>query len=171
MIFLGHGMKRKYLILCSLSGVVLCLDQLLKFLVHQRMEEGGSNSLLGGLLALTHVRNMGFAFGSFGKLPASLQDVFFIAIPVFALVLILLIFIKLRDDQMLTSVALTTILSGAVGNLIDRIQYGYVIDVVFLQLRSWKSGAFNVADISIVVGVALMFLATLLQDKRGRQTA
>lgn len=159
-------MKRKYLILCSLSGLIICLDQLTKFWAHSKLEEGTALSYAGGFFNLTHVRNMAVAFGSFGKLPPNLQDVFFIAIPVFALVLILLIFIKLRNDQMLTSVALTTILAGAVGNLIDRIQYGYVIDIVWLRLGSFfKTGPFNVADVSIMAGVLLMFVGTLRQNR------
>ena len=143
----------------------------MKFLVHERMSEGAEHPLLDGLISLVHVRNIGFAFGTFGKLPPSLQDVFFIALPVFALLLILLIFIKLRDNQMFASVALTTSLSGPVGNLIDRIQYGYVIDVCYLRLGTWKSGPFNIADISIGVGVLLMFFGTLMQDKLGRKSA
>lgn len=102
------------------------------------------------------------------KLPASIQDVFFIAVPVFALVLIILIFIKLQDNQMLTGVALTTILAGALGNMVDRIQHGYVVDVVRFQLGAYRSAPFNIADISIVVGVILMIFNTLIQHRQER---
>jgi len=162
-------MKRKYLTLFSLSGFILSLDQLTKHFVHSSLSLGESRDLIPGLVALTHARNSGFALGLLQKAPASLQEVFFIGVPVFAAILIVLIFIKLRDDQMRTSVALTTILAGAVGNLIDRVRYGYVLDVVDIH---WM-GAFhlpkaNIADLSIVTGIVLMFLNTLHQEKHGK---
>ncbi len=90
------------------------------------------------------------------RAPDSLRDVFFIGIPVFALVLIVMIFIKLQDNQMLTSVALTTLLAGAVGNLIDRVQYGHVLDFLQLTALGWEFPPFNIADASIIIGVVLM---------------
>lgn len=161
-------MKQKYLILFSLSGLIICLDQLTKFLSHSRLVEGTESNGLGSWLVFTQIRNNGFAFRMLEKLPASIQDVFFIAVPVFALVLIILIFIKLQDNQMLTGVALTTILAGALGNMVDRIQHGYVVDVVRFQLGAYRSAPFNIADISIVVGVILMIFNTLIQHRQER---
>jgi len=159
-------MKRKYLILFSLSGLILSLDQLTKHLIQESFKLGEGISIISGLLDLSHERNSGFVFGFLQKAPASLQDVFFIGIPVFALILIILIFIKLQDDQMLTSVALTTILGGAIGNLIDRIKYGYVVDFIGVHFgEGLRVPPFNIADCSIVVGVGIMFLNTLIQVK------
>ena len=154
-------MKRKYLILFSLSGLVLCLDQLTKFIVKTRLELNQETVLISGWVKLVYQQNNGFAFGLLKIAPVSLQEIFFIAIPAFALILIILIFIKLRDDQMTTSIALSTILGGATGNLIDRLQYGHVID--FLKVES--AGTLNVADLSIMTGVVLMFIATLRQER------
>ena len=95
-----------------------------------------------------------------------MQEVFVIGIPIFALILIVLIFIKLNDGQMLTSLVLTSILGGAVGNLIDRIQYGYVVDFVDLHFgESFHFPPFNIADCSILVGVAIMSYTTLWPPK------
>ncbi|MBI4405475.1 MAG: signal peptidase II [Deltaproteobacteria bacterium] len=158
-------MKRKYLILFSLSGLILCLDQLTKHLVKMNLE-GGSISLAEPFLSLRYVPNSGFAFGLFHRVPEPLKDVFFIGVPIFALILIVLIFIKLQDNQMMTSIALTSILGGAVGNLIDRIHHGYVID--FLDVH-WGNifhlPPSNVADFAIIIGVLIMFLTTLMQDR------
>jgi signal peptidase II len=159
-------MKRKYLILFSLSGLVLCCDQLTKHLAIMYLQPDIVREVIPGFLSLVLARNNGFAFGMLQRAPASLQDIFFIAVPVFALILIVLIFIKLRDDQMLTSVALTTILGGAIGNLIDRIQYGSVVDFLDLHWQaSFHLPPLNVADISILFGVALMFFSTLTQKE------
>lgn len=158
-------MKRKYLILFSLSGLVLSCDQLAKHLIHAHFALNESRTLLSSLFTLKYTRNNGFAFGILQRAPASLQDIFFIGVPIFALILIVMIFIKLQDDQMLTSVALTTILGGAVGNLVDRLQYGYVIDFLDFHYKDvFHLPPFNIADCSIVVGVAMMFLNTFLQD-------
>jgi signal peptidase II len=160
-------MKQKYLILFSLSGFILSCDQLTKHLVHGHIAPGVRHWLIPGLVSLAHTRNAGFAFGLMEKVPPSLQEVFFIGIPVFALILIVLIFIKLQDNQMLTSLALTSILGGATGNLLDRIQYGYVIDFLDFHLGpSVKLPAFNIADFAIIAGVALMFYNTLRQQKQ-----
>lgn len=158
-------MQRKYLILFSLSGLVVSLDQLTKHYVLSIFELGASRPVIPGFFSLTHLRNNGFAFGLLKNAPTSLQDLFFIGIPVFALILIILIFIKLRDNQMLTSVALTTILGGATGNLIDRLQYGYVVDIMDFHIGDkLHIPAFNIADCSIIIGVSIMFLYTLLNN-------
>jgi len=160
-------MKQKYLILFSLSGLILCLDQLTKHWVISRVALNEPRNLIPSFISLLHTRNNGFAFGLLQKAPPSLQDVFFIGVPVFALVLILLIFIKLQDDQLLTSVALTTILAGAIGNLIDRAQYGYVVDFLDIHLGEFfHFPPFNIADCSIIIGVVLMFVNTLISEKQ-----
>lgn len=162
-------MKRKYLILFSLSGLILCLDQLTKFLVQSKIEPNESIDLIPGFLTLVHARNNGFAFGLLQKAPVPLQEIFFVAVPVFALILIVLIYIKLRDDQLLTSISLISILGGAIGNLIDRLEYGFVIDFLKIHWKdSFQLAAINIADLSIITGVVLMFINTLQQEKTFR---
>ena len=117
-------------------------------------------------MRFVNIENNGFAFGLLKKAPNHLQDIFFIAVPIFALILILLIFIKLRDGQMLTSLALTCILGGAVGNLLDRLKFGFVIDFLDIHYKdTYHLPPLNVADISIVVGVAMMFYGTIKQTQ------
>lgn len=160
-------MKQRYLILFSLSGLILSLDQCLKLFVQSNWQLGAEHPFISGFLAGVLRHNNGFAFGMLQRAPREFQDIFFIAVPAFALVLIVLIFIKLQDNQMLTSVALTTIFSGAIGNLLDRIKYGFVVD--FLQFQwhgKWVFTPFNLADISILVGVSLMFLNTVRQNSK-----
>ena len=158
-------MKQKYLVLFSLSGLILSLDRLTKHWVHTHWFEGVTLPVIPGLLSFTRAHNNGFAFGLLKSASNTLQEIFFIAVPIFALVLIVLIFIKLQDEQMGTSVALTTIFSGAVGNLLDRFRYGYVVD--FLKIH-WQDKlsfpAFNIADCAILFGVIIMFVNTLKQD-------
>ncbi|MCB0419079.1 MAG: signal peptidase II [Bdellovibrionaceae bacterium] len=159
-------MKKKYLILFSLSGLIVTCDQLSKQLVRMLLLPGEYSPVLGGFIVLTQKRNSGFVFGTLQQIPEPLQEFLFIGIPVFALILIILIFLKLQDDQVMTSVALTTILAGAVGNLVDRAQLGYVID--FLEIRFgdfFTIPAFNLADCSILLGVGIMFFNTLFHAR------
>jgi len=161
-------MKTKYLVLLSLSGLILSLDQLVKHLVVSgRLGSESTTTILNGLLDIKLVKNTGIAFGLLSRMRTErLQEIFFIGIPVFALILIVLIFIKLRDDQTETSFALTTILGGAIGNLIDRIHYGYVIDFLDFHVGEWfHFPPFNIADCSIMIGVTVMFLSTLLEAR------
>jgi signal peptidase II len=159
-------MKRKYLILFSLSGLILAADQWSKLFVSSHYPPGYRREILSSWLVLAHSQNSNFAFGAFESAPRSLQELFFIGVPVFALMLIVLIFIKLQDDQMLTSVALSTILAGAVGNLVDRVQYGFVTDILEVRLAGHLFlPLFNLADLSILTGVFLMFVNTLVQGR------
>lgn len=160
-------MKQRYLILFSLSGLILSLDQLFKQIVLSNWRGQADIMLIPGFLTGGLKQNNGFAFGLLQHAPKQLQEIFFIAIPVFALVLIILIFIKLQDGQMLTSVALTTIFSGAIGNLLDRVKHGYVIDFFQFHLGpKLISPPFNIADISILFGVFLMFVNTKKKNKK-----
>lgn len=164
-------MKTKYLILLSLTGFIISIDQLTKQVIVKLTESSEYHqTLIPGILEVVLSKNSGIGFGFVQRMPVTeLDELFFIGIPVFALILIVLIFIKLRDNQMMTSVALTTILGGAIGNLIDRIHYGYVIDYLKLNLGVWQGlPPFNVADISIMMGVLIMFLHTLHIDFSSR---
>jgi len=160
-------MKRKYLILFSLSGLVLSCDQLTKQWVMAHLPFRDSIEVIKPIFSIMHTHNVGFAFGMMKRVPQAMQDIFFIGIPVFAMILIILIFIKLQDDKLFTSIALTTILGGAAGNLIDRIKYGYVID--FLDFH-WGNHVqlppFNIADFSIILGVGIMFVDALLHARQ-----
>jgi signal peptidase II len=162
-------LKQKYLILFSLSGLIICLDQLTKLWVRANVPEGSQTPWLSWVW-LTHHRNKGFALNFIQNLPPAIQNLFFIAVPAFALFLIILIFIKLRDNQMLTSLALTSILGGAVGNMIDRFEVGPVLDVLELRAGSSASAPFNVADIAIVVGVGIVFINTVIQQRAEKKS-
>lgn len=163
-------MKQRYLILLSFSGLVLSLDQLSKHLVRRFLPIGSETEWIPGLLSVTHMHNTGFAFGLLAEAPAPLEEIFLVGIPVFALILIIMIFIRLRDDRPMTSLSLTCIFAGAIGNLVDRIKGGYVVDFIDLHLGSVVNlPTCNFADLSIVAGVLLLFYNTLVQGREPKQ--
>jgi len=140
-------------------AISLALDQLSKTWVVETLAFSDRVSVIEGFFFLTHVRNPGAAFSLFADAPASIRAPFFIVTTLIAIGLILSFFRKLSPGDRLSALALGLILGGAVGNLLDRLIYGAVVDFLHLQLwggYSWPD--FNVADSSIVIGVALLVL-------------
>lgn len=159
-------MKTKYLILLSLAGAIICLDQLTKILVLDSFVRGESIPVVKGFFNLTYVQNPGAAFGFLAGAPAYFRVPFFIATPIIALIVILYLYRHLRDNQKLQASALALILGGAVGNFIDRVRFQYVVD--FLDVH-WKNQvhfpAFNVADSAITIGVTFLIIALFFETR------
>ena len=140
-------------------AISLALDQLTKKWIIDTLTFSDRVSVIDGFFYLTHVRNPGAAFSLFADAPEAIRAPFFIGTTLIALGLIISFFRKLSPGDRLSALALGLILGGAVGNLLDRLIYGEVVD--FLHLRLWAGYSwpdFNVADSSIVIGVALLVL-------------
>ncbi len=148
---------------------VILFDQWTKQIVLNRFQWGESVSVIDSFFAFTYVRNMGAAFGILHNAPSYFRDPFFILIPILALVIITAVLAKLKANQKLTAVALSLVMGGAVGNLIDRVRFGYVVD--FLDVH-WKEiyhwPAFNIADSCIVVGVCYLFIQSFFQENSSK---
>lgn len=142
----------------------LVADQLSKLYIHGSMRLYQSIPVLDGLFNITYLRNKGAAFSFLSN--ASWRIPFFITVTLVAAVVILVALRKLREDQRLTQAALAMIFSGAIGNLIDRVRLGEVIDFLDVYWRSYHWPAFNVADSLICVGVALVALDMLREERR-----
>ena len=139
--------------------MILIVDQWTKHLIHNRFRWGESLPLIDSFFALTYVRNSGAAFRFLHNTPAWFRDPFFIAVPVVAMVVIGFLYIKLSERQVWAASALSLILGGAIGNLIDRLRFGFVIDFLDFHWREvYHWPAFNVADSCIVVGVSILFI-------------
>ena len=142
----------------------LVVDQASKLYIHGSMRLYQSIPVLDGLFNITYLRNKGAAFSFLAN--ASWRIPFFITVTLVAAVVILVALRKLREDQRLLQVALAMIFSGAIGNLIDRVRLGEVIDFLDVYWKSYHWPAFNVADSLICVGVALVALDMLQEERR-----
>lgn len=142
----------------------LVADQASKLYIHGSMSLYQSIPVLDGLFNITYLRNKGAAFSFLAN--ASWRIPFFITVTLVAAVVILVVLRKLRVDQRLAQVALAMIFSGAIGNLIDRIRLGEVIDFLDVYWKSYHWPAFNVADSLICVGVALVAFDMLQEERR-----
>ncbi len=152
-----------------ISLVIVLLDQLAKLLVDRSMRLGQSIPIVPGFFDLTFVLNPGAAFSLFATLPEWIRNPFFILISVGAAVLIVAYRSRHLRENRLASVSLALILGGAIGNLIDRLWYGVVVDFLDAHIYQYHWPIFNVADSAISVGVTLLLLEMLLEWRRERK--
>ena len=147
-------------------------DQVTKYLVDENLTYSDRYTVVDGLFYLTHVRNTGAAFGIFSDAPAALRMFLFVGIAIVAMGIILSFYRKLAPRDSLSALALGLILGGALGNLVDRIRLGEVID--FLHVRLWGGYSwpdFNLADSFIVIGVGILILELLASEGESRAGA
>ncbi|MDD5252277.1 MAG: signal peptidase II [Candidatus Omnitrophota bacterium] len=130
----------------AIVSIVVILDQLSKFLAINFLQLNVPFALIKNFLYLTLVHNRGAAFGILKN-----QLYLFIAISFFAILFIFL-YLKNKKNSFVLKLSLSLILSGAAGNLIDRLRFGYVID--FLDFRVWP--VFNLADSALTIGALLL---------------
>ncbi len=157
-------MKPNYRIFSIVTGASLVLDQATKIVVDRTMTLYQSIPVIDGLFSITYMRNKGAAFSFLATF--DYRRPFFIAVTLVAMVAIIVTFRKLRDDQRLTAISLSLIFSGAVGNLIDRVRLGEVIDFLDVYWKTHHWPAFNVADSAICVGVALLAFDMIREERR-----
>jgi signal peptidase II len=140
----------------GLSFLAVLLDQLSKLLIADKMQLYQSINILP-YVNLTYVHNTGAAF-SFLSEAGGWQRWFFAALAIVISTVIAVWLSRLKTHETLMAVSLSLVLGGAIGNLIDRLAYGYVIDFLDVYVKSWHWPAFNVADSAITLGVVLMLL-------------
>ena len=149
-----------YLLLFGIAAVVIILDQCSKSWVRQTIPLGGEIypvPFLAPFFRFTYWHNTGAAFGIFQN--ANLPLLILTSI---ISILIIAYYHKVYDEPLVFKISLGLLLGGAVGNIIDRIQYGYVTDFVAIG----RFAVFNVADSCVTVGVFLMLLGMLIQEQR-----
>lgn len=137
--------------------VVLAVDQAVKLYIAATMLPGESIAVIASVFHITYVLNPGAAFGIFAH-----QRWFFLLTALGILLAFFLFYKKLRSEPPLLFYGCVALMAGAMGNFIDRLRFGYVID--FFDFRVWP--VFNVADIAIVAGVAGMIVSILFDGKK-----
>ncbi len=151
-------MSRKYRLALVITLGVVILDQLTKALIDRAMALYQSIEIIPPFVNLTYVRNTGAAFGFLAGSHSNLRIIFFIAISIVAIICIFYLLKNLRSDLTAFIVSLSLILGGALGNFVDRLRMGEVIDFIDVHWGRAHWPAFNVADSAITVGVILLFL-------------
>ena len=149
--------KQKFLLRYAVLSILLVmLDVFSKDAVERSLADGSSIDLLP-FLQLVLVYNRGAAFGFLGE-ASGWQLPFFAAVGAIVSIVIVIRLARAAATQKWFEVALVLILAGAVGNLIDRIRVGYVVDFIELYYGAWRFPAFNVADMAIFLGALMLIL-------------
>ncbi len=142
--------------------VAVVVDQVTKWLVATRMALHSEIEIIPGFFSLQYVHNTGAAFGMLRN-----GRWFFVAVAALAVAGILYYLRQPESRHPLLRVALGLVMGGAVGNMIDRIATGRVVDFLLFYWRDYSFPNFNVADICVTVGVGLLFLHLVLLERKG----
>ena len=143
-------MNKKHLIVISTALIVIFLDQLTKFLIRKNFQLNESLPIIKNVFHFTYITNTGSAFGLFKGI-----NPFFILFSIAVIMVIFYYIQKIKGNERLLQFAVGLLLGGTIGNLIDRLVYGHVID--FIDFRIWP--VFNIADSAVTVSVILLIVS------------
>lgn len=158
-------MRKKHLIFIAIVVSIVFLDQWTKAHICSGMRLYDSQVVIENLLSITYIMNAGAAFGFLAQAPPLFRSLFFNLAAFAAMGLIVYYLMKSRDDKPLLILALSLILGGALGNSIDRLRFGAVVDFIDVHWKTYHWPAFNVADAAISLGAMLMILEILKRSK------
>lgn len=150
--------SKKYLIVALISLLVIVLDQYTKYLIIQSFALHQSHDVIQNYVTIVHARNKGIAFGIFATQGSGTQTILLIITSCLAISFIFYLVSSLKGKQLYATITLSLILGGAMGNLIDRIRWGEVVDFIDLHWHHYHWPAFNVADSAISVGLVLLII-------------
>lgn len=153
--------RGKYLLVGGVAALIVALDQATKLWIARSFALHETVPILPGFFDLTYVRNTGAAFSLLAGRSAAFRLPFFAVISVLAGAAIIGFVRQTPASRRTVLLGCAAVLGGAVGNLIDRLLYGDVIDFVLVHWREWYWPAFNVADSCITVGVIVLLLRAL----------
>lgn len=157
-------MEKKNILFLAIAGLVILLDQLTKGWIIATMRLHDSYPVIDGFFNIIYVRNPGAAFGFLAGTSPAFRSVFFIVVTLAAILLIVYYLRQTGIEELSLVLSLALILAGALGNLIDRVRFGEVVDFLDVYVGTHHWPAFNVADAAITTGASV--LAILLLAKR-----
>src|ERR1700722_17148457 len=154
-----------YLLLVVLT---LVLDRWSKSLIRARFDLNGSLPIIDGVFNITYVRNTGVAFGIFSTVSSPAKAVLLSLFAAAAVLFVIVYSLRSPVRNWWLQVALALILGGALGNLYDRVSYGYVVDFLQIFIGSYEWPSFNVADSAVSCGVVLLAFEILRNETTHR---
>lgn len=157
-IICGEFMKK----IITFGTIAIILDQLIKIFINQNMHLNESIKVIDGFFSITYVRNFGAAFSMFNG-----NRFFLIMISIAATIFIYYIFIHNKKIDNINAAIYGFLFGGIIGNLIDRIVNGYVIDYLDFKIFNYDFPIFNLADICIVISIILILITTIRRNSNG----
>ncbi len=151
----GRANAWKWLRLAVIAGLIILLDQITKTLILRSLPLYDSFQVIPGFFNITHIHNPGGAFGLLADGHPLLRKILFLAVSAIAAGAVLYFYLKTPRSYVWLSAGFALIFGGAVGNLVDRLRFGIVVDFLLFYIGPYHWPAFNVADSAITVGVAI----------------
>ncbi len=152
-----------------LIALVIVADQLSKSWIVGNFAMFESREIIPGLFNFTYLTNKGAAFGLLNGNYGAWRQIFFVAIAVIAIIVLIIALRQLKDQGWIYGAAIGLIAGGAAGNLLDRLRLGAVVDFLDFYYKGHHWPAFNVADSAITVGVSLLILQQILAGKNAHE--
>ena len=152
---------KKYLLPAIISLPVIVLDQCTKYLIIKSFALYQSHTVIEHYLNIVHTRNRGIAFGLLSGSGSGMRVFLLISTSLLAIVFILYLLSSLKGKHTYATITLSLILGGAIGNLIDRIRWGAVVDFIDLHWYHYHWPAFNCADSAISIGLVLLIIGII----------
>lgn len=153
-----------------LTTLIVVADQISKLLVERYIPLFDTVTIVPGLLDLIHIHNAGVAFGFLNDLDPRYRTILTTGLALAALAGIVYYSRQVAPNERLARTGLSLILGGAVGNLIDRVRLGHVVDFIDVYQGTWHFWAFNVADAAISCGAALIFIEIFFTGRHASHT-
>lgn len=148
-----------FIIYLVISSAIVAIDQLVKWGIVQNLALGESQSVIDQVFSLTYIKNTGAAWSILeGRM------IFFYIITLIAVIGCLIMLYKNLQGSKFLTYGLTFIIAGALGNFIDRLRLGYVVDMFQTDFINFP--IFNVADMALCIGVALVFIYAIIDEKK-----
>ena len=147
------------IIVLVLSIVLILIDQILKVLICNKIAVGESVVLIKNFFHITRAHNYGAAWSILNE-----QSIFLIVIAVIAIVIVYFYFIKDKKLKKSDTILYSMLISGILGNMIDRIRLGYVVDYLDFYIFGYDYPVFNLADILIVISMTILIIKTFKED-------
>ncbi|MCX5848249.1 MAG: signal peptidase II [Deltaproteobacteria bacterium] len=163
-------MKKNIIIFLLGAITVIILDQITKAAIVAKFFLHESYAVIDGFFNLVYVMNPGAAFGFLANTSEIFRYFFFIGITSAIILLIIYYIVKSKSQNMLVLASLTLIFAGAVGNLIDRIRFGAVVDFLDVYVGTAHWPAFNVADSAISLGAMLMIWGMIVNREKAHSS-
>lgn len=151
------------LLITILSLFLIAFDQILKIVIDNRLHLNESKVIISKFFSITNVHNAGAAWNILNN-----KSIFLIIIGIAALILIYFFFIKGKKLKKFDSVLISMLIAGIIGNMIDRIRLGYVIDYLDFYIFGYDYPVFNLADILIVTSIILIAIRSLKEEHNAK---
>jgi len=149
---------RRVKIFISLVVLFVAIDFFSKQIIKHNLPIFAHISIIDNFLNIVYVKNKGIAFGFLKNLPVKIKDILLIYLPLGITIILSLLVIFSKKISRFNFLGFTLIISGAIGNLIDRFFYGYVVDFIDFHYKKFHWPAFNFADSFITIGVILLII-------------